>query len=103
MRWDIDICQRQEAYARRLGRHLTLEQLAALSGASRRVVERLVSLELIERVWVDGQPLFPVEQLSLVRRILRLRFDLGVSWSSMDLVLHLLERLERLERQMDGA
>jgi hypothetical protein len=46
--------------------------------------------------------MYHVEYLSLVRKILRLRYDLGVSWSSMDLVLQLLDHIEALERQIDG-
>ena len=101
-RWDTNIWQRQQTWSRRVGRFLTIEQLSALSGASTSVLRRIARLELIERTWIEGQPMYHVEYLSLVRKILRLRYDLGVSWSSMDLVLQLLDHIEALERQIDG-
>lgn len=99
--WDNMIWDRLQIYRGRFGEYLTLEQLAALSGAPLRVMKRLEVLDLIHHVWIGGQPMYPAAQLPRVRKALRFRYDLGVSWSSMDLVLHLSERVQELEERLD--
>jgi hypothetical protein len=80
-----------------------LRELACLAGISRRVAERLVVFEIIEPARRDPEYYFPVAILPRVHKVLRIREHLGVSWSSMGLVLELLERIEILESQlMDG-
>ncbi|MFH1998340.1 MAG: chaperone modulator CbpM [Planctomycetota bacterium] len=76
---------------------VNLRELACLVGTSRRVIERLVWFEVIEPVRTEPEECFPVDILPRVTRILRIREHLGVSWSSMGLVLDLLERIEILE------
>lgn len=78
---------------------VTIRELACLVGTSRRVIERLVWFEIIEPVQTEPEHYFPVDILPLVTRILRIREHLGVSWSSMGLVLDLLDRIEDLESQ----
>ena len=86
------------AYRERYGRHLSLEQLALLTGTRIQVVKRLVAFELI---YPQRQNKFEVEVLPKVRKLLRLHYDLGVSWSSMGLVLELLEKIAALEGKLD--
>ena len=81
---------------------VTLRELACLAGTSRRVIERLVWFEIIEPVQTEPERCFPVDILPHVTRILRFREHLGVSWSSMGLVLDLLERIEALESQLSN-
>lgn len=100
--WDSSVWERQEAWSRRFGRYVTIEQLAALSGASLSILRRIAHMELLARTWVGGTPMYPIQRLSQVRRMLRLHYDLGVSWSSMGLVLRLLDRIEELERGVSG-
>jgi hypothetical protein len=79
---------------------VTLRELACLAGTPRKVIERLVWFEIIEPIQTEPEHCFPVDILPLVTRILRIREHLGVSWSSMGLVLDLLERIEMLESQL---
>lgn len=44
--------------------------------------------------------MYRVEKLPRTRKMLRLHYDLGVGWTSMDLVLRLLDRLAELERRL---
>jgi hypothetical protein len=81
---------------------VTQWELACLAGTSGRVIERLVRFEIIEPVETEAEQHFPIDVLPLVARALRIREHLGVSWSSLGLVLDLIERIERLEsRGMD--
>ncbi len=81
-------------------KRLTLREVAYLTGARERVIERMVSFDLVEPA--DREWQFPPEVVPYIRRLLRLHADLGISWSSMPMVLDLLERIEELERQLEG-
>jgi hypothetical protein len=76
---------------------LTVHDLACLTGTAARLIERMVSLDLIEPTRNRPQPCFRSDALARVRKIRRLHVELGVSWSSMGVVLDLLERIEELE------
>ena len=57
-------------------------------------------LGLLDPRGEGDEPTFGPEALPRVRRMLRLRRDLQVGWTSLGLVLDLLERVERLEREL---
>ena len=76
---------------------LTLCELACLACTTRGVVEHLMRSGLIEPLQMDPEPCFPVTALGRLRRMRRLHLDLGVSWSSMAVVMELLDRSESLE------
>ncbi|MDK2857175.1 MAG: chaperone modulatory protein CbpM [Verrucomicrobiota bacterium] len=98
--WDQFIRERQQSGRRRFGRYLTRQQLIALSDIPPRTVEKLLAFELVNRTWIDGQPMFRTEELDRIRRILRLHYDLGVCWSDVDLVLQLIEQIDTLREQL---
>lgn len=83
-------------------RHLTPRDLACLVGIRTRVIERMVRLELLEPVTDAPEPLFPPDTVRRARRLVRLHHQLGVSWSSMELVLDLLDRIDALERELQS-
>lgn len=80
-------------------RLLTLDQVAERCGLHPVVVERLVTLGVIEPIG-GAMPLFPPETVLSLRRVLRLRRDLGVNYSAAALILDLLERIEELESRV---
>lgn len=78
---------------------LTSEEVARRCGIHPELIQRLVVLGLIDPV--EGVPdLFSPEVTVRIRRILRLRRDLGVNYSASALILDLLERIEELERRL---
>jgi hypothetical protein len=79
---------------------LHLDELERHTGLRRATLLRLVRLGLIEPVRTEPEPVFELGVLVRVLRIQRLRRDLSVGLSSMGLVLDLLERVERLEREL---
>ena len=79
---------------------LTLEQVSILTGADPGTVEFLVSLELVTPSRRRPRPVFPTDIVPRMRRMLRLHHDLGVSWSNMDLIMDLLDRIDALERRI---
>lgn len=76
---------------------LTINDLAYVAGTRKRIIERIVSLELISPCKEDPEPCFEPEIVHTVKRLIRLHNHLGVSWSSMEFVLELLERIDQLE------
>lgn len=78
--------------------HLTIEELAVEVGVEPVFLVRLVQAGLLgERV---DQRQFPPESARRVRRILRLRADLGVSLTGSAIIADLLERIDALEAEL---
>ena len=96
--WDSLFWERVQIYPERFGDFLTFDQLVMLSGATPRTLKRLEAMRVIEHIWMDGQTMFSIDELHRVRRALRLRYDLGIGWSSLEVVLHLMDRIDALER-----
>jgi chaperone modulatory protein CbpM len=78
--------------------HLTIEQLATAAGLRPAVVARLVRLGVLEP---DGQSAgeFTALAAARLRRMLRLRRDLGVNLAGAAIIVDLVERLGTPERE----
>jgi hypothetical protein len=78
--------------------HLTIEELAVAVGVDQTLIVHLVQAGLLgERT---DQRDFPLESARRVRRMLRLRGDLGVSLTGSAIIADLLERIDRLEAEL---
>ena len=83
---------------------LTLEELADTAGLHPAMVERLVQCGLIEPASSSGAlPLFPASAEPRLRRIVRLRRDLGVNVAGVAVILQMRERLEALQRELEST
>ena len=77
---------------------LSIEELAMAVGVEPVLVVTLVQAGLLgERA---DQRRFPPESARRVRRILRLRADLGVSLTGSAIIAELLERIDHLESEL---
>lgn len=83
--------------------HLTLEVAAARAGLHPVLVERFVEFGLVDpvertgaEVWVDASC------LPRLVAIARLRRDLGVNLSGVAVILDLVDRLARVQRELDS-
>lgn len=79
--------------------YLTRSELAVHCGIHPDLIDRFIRLGLIDFMdrGRDGEALFSAEMIPLVRRILRLRNELGVNYAGIGVVLELMARLEALE------
>jgi MerR family transcriptional regulator/heat shock protein HspR len=79
--------------------YLTRSEVAYRCGLHPDLVERFVSLGLIDSVErdINGDPLFHVDVVPLIRRIMRLRNQLGVNYAGIGVILDLMARIESLE------
>jgi DNA-binding transcriptional MerR regulator len=80
----------------------TLSEVAYRAGLHPELIDRFIRLGLIEfsGSTIDGEPLFDPEVIPLIRRILRLRNELGVNYAGIGVVLELMSRLEDLEARL---
>lgn len=79
--------------------YLTAREVACRCGVHPELIDRFIRLGLIDATDrdADGEALFQHEVLAIVRRILRIRNQLGVNYAGVGVVLELMARIESLE------
>ena len=83
---------------------LTFDVVAAIVGAKRSLVVQLVQHGLIETVDTGtDEPLLPRRTVVRIRRMQRLRRDLGVNFAGAAIILDLVGRIEQLNRELTEA
>ena len=88
---------------RRIGpEQLTLESLAACTGVHPALITYFVEYGLLEPSTPTGTPwLFDTACITRLRRIERLRRDLGANLPGIAVILDLLDRLTTLQREVE--
>lgn len=80
---------------------LTFDVVAATVGARRSLIVRLAKAGLIETVDSGAdEPLLPRRAVIRLRRMQRLRRDLGVNFAGAAVILDLVGRIEQLNREL---
>ena len=80
---------------------LTLEAVADAVGARPPLLARLIPLGVLESVGNEvDEPLLPTRAVISLRRMARLRRDLGVNFASAAIILELVDRIERLNHEV---
>jgi len=80
---------------------LTFDVVAETVGARRSLVVRLAQQGLIETVdGGPGEPRLPRRVVVQLRRMQRLRRDLGVNFTGAAIILDLVQRIEQLNREL---
>ena len=74
---------------------LTADDLAAVAGLRRDTLDRLVRAGLVEEI-APGSGRFTAAAAARLRRMQRLRADLGVNLVGAAIIVDLVERLERM-------
>ena len=85
---------------RREPQRLALEDVAAAAGISPEKLRRIVQHGLVTPV-APGSSEFSESTIARLKRMLRLHASLGVSLTSAAIIADLLERLERMEWELD--
>ena len=80
-------------------RTVTVTELGYCSGCSRAAIIELLEHDLLAPVQTEPEVRFEPEAVDRVRRIHRISIELEVGYPAMGLVLRLLDRIDRLERQ----
>jgi hypothetical protein len=80
---------------------LTLQMLAEATGARPTLITSLVRLGLLETLGGSkAEPLVPQRTIVRLRRMQRLRRDLGVNFTGAAIILDLVERVEEMKREL---
>jgi hypothetical protein len=80
---------------------LTCEVVAQTIGARRSLIVRLARQGLIETLESEtSEPLLPRRAVMQLRRMQRLRRDLGVNFSGAAIILDLVSRIEQLNSEL---
>ena len=82
------------------GSLLSVEEVAFLSGTTVQVLSRITRLELVRPAKDEPELAFSPAVLPRLRKMLRVHRQLEVSWTSMALVLDLLDRVEELKTEV---
>lgn len=79
--------------------YVTITEVAYRCGIHPELIERFVHLGLIDCVGRDagGELLFQPDVTTTVRKILRLRNQLGVNYAGVGVILELMARIESME------
>jgi DNA-binding transcriptional MerR regulator len=82
--------------------YLSMTEVAYRCGVHPDLIDRFVRLGLIDFAEsdTDGEALFQSDVISMVRKILRLRNELGVNYAGIGVILELTSRIEVLERHI---
>lgn len=82
--------------------YLDQSEVACRCGIHPELLDRFVRLGLIDTVErsTEGEVFFEPEVIPLIRRILRLRNELGVNYAGIGVILELMSRIELLEAQI---
>jgi DNA-binding transcriptional MerR regulator len=80
----------------------TRTEVASRVGLHPELIDRFVSLGLIEFMDIaeTGELIFDSRVIPIIRRIIRLRNELGINYAGIGVVLELISRLEALEARI---
>ncbi len=83
--------------------YCTLGEVAYRAGLHPELVERFIRLGLIEftETGDGGEMLFDASVVPLIRRIMRLRNQLGVNYAGVGVILELLSQLDIMESRIE--
>jgi len=97
LRWRMPPLSPTAAEAERAQLELSADELAAAAGLRRATLDRLVRAGLVDEIAPDSGR-FTAAAAVRLRRMLRLRADLGVNLVGAAIIVDLVDRLDRLMR-----
>ncbi len=87
----------------RVGNYLKIHEVASLCNLHPETIEKFVQLGLIDPVdrdQIDGSWIFDESVVPIIKKIVRLRNELGINYAGIGVVLDLLDRLDHIERRL---
>ncbi len=84
------------------GHLISLNELAGLTGVNRDLIHHLVKLGILSPVAEisDTEMLFRYNAILLLKKIIRLKTQLGLNYNGVGLAMELLDRINRLETEL---
>ena len=82
---------------------ILVEQLVLHHRIEITFIDALSEMGLVEMMVVDDCAYLPTEQLTLLERIIRLHYELGINLEGIDAILHLQQRIAQLQQDLIAA
>jgi hypothetical protein len=79
---------------------IIIEEYARKAGVETEFIILLEDAGLITIVAESGEKYFPASQLHLIEKYARLYYDLSVNVEGIDVIHHLLEKMEEMKREI---
>jgi len=80
---------------------IPLEDLCRYYSVELTFVSRLSEYELLDLVLVEQAPCLRKSQLSEFEKIVRLHYELDINMAGIDAIVHLLQKLKRLQSEVN--
>jgi hypothetical protein len=80
---------------------IPIDQLCGVYEIPRSFIDELCSYELVEVVDMNEEQYIPQDHIKNIEKMMRLHFDLDINYEGLDVVMHLLERIDELEKEVN--
>jgi hypothetical protein len=80
---------------------IPIDQLCGVYEIPESFIDDLCSYELVEVIDTDDARYIPQDHIKDIEKLMRLHFDLNINYEGLDVVMHLLERIEELEKEVN--
>ena len=80
---------------------IPIDQLCGVYEIPESFIDDLCSYELVEVIDTDDARFIPQDHIKDIEKLMRLHFDLNINYEGLDVVMHLLERIEELEKEVN--
>jgi hypothetical protein len=80
---------------------IPIDQLCGVYEIPESFIDDLCSYELVEVIDTDDARYIPQDHIKDIEKLMRLHFDLNINYDGLDVVMHLLERIEELEKEVN--
>ena len=81
---------------------ITMEEYAQQSHTDIHFINQLTEYGLIEIVIEQQVHYIPSHQLTLLEKYTRLHYDLEINMEGIEAISHLLQRMEKMQHEMEG-
>ncbi len=80
---------------------IPIDRLCGVYEIPESFIDNLCTYELVEVIDMNEQKYIPQDYVKDIEKIMRLHFDLNINFEGLDVIMHLLERIEELEKEVN--
>ncbi|NPA35526.1 MAG: MerR family transcriptional regulator [Chlorobi bacterium] len=80
---------------------IPIDQLCGVYEIPKSFIDALCNYELVEVVDMNEEQYIPQDHIKDIEKMMRLHFDLDINYEGLDVVMHLLERIDELEKEVN--
>ena len=80
---------------------IPIDKLCVVYEIPQSFIDSLCNYELVEIVNMNDERYIPQDHIRDIEKMMRLHFDLEVNFEGLDVIMHLLERIEKLGNELN--